>query len=113
MYKNNMTIISLMLEAIDKIHKYSRKYRNAGEFFHDEEMFDATLMNFITLGEMVSRLSEEFKTKYNYIEWRDIYDFRNIIAHDYFGINAEEVWDIIQNDLPKFKQQLSKIRDLH
>jgi uncharacterized protein with HEPN domain len=54
------------------------------------------MMNFVALGETVSKLSDKFKKKYNYIDWQKIYAFRNIIAHDYFGIYAPEVWEIIK-----------------
>ena len=41
--------------------------------------------------------------------WSKVKDFRNIIAHNYFGIDAEEVWQIIKNDLPKLKDDINKI----
>ena len=66
-------------------------------------------MNFIVLGENITKLSENFKNKYNEIEWGKIYAFRNVLAHDYFGILAEEVWQIIKNDLPKLKTDLQNI----
>jgi len=56
-------------------------------------------MNFIIIGEMVTKVSEEFKNTYIKIDWKRIKDFRNFVAHDYFGIDAEEVWQIITNDL--------------
>ena len=48
---------------------------------------------------MVTKVSEEFKNTYIKIDWKRIKDFRNFVAHDYFGIDAEEVWQIITNDL--------------
>lgn len=42
-------------------------------------------------------------------DWAKIKTFRNIIAHNYFGVDAEEVWQIIQLQLPEFKKQVSKI----
>ncbi len=56
--------------------------------------FDAVMMNFIVIGEIVGRLSGEFKEKYNQINWKKVLGFRNIVAHNYFGIDAE-VWEII------------------
>jgi uncharacterized protein with HEPN domain len=50
------------------------------------------LTNFVIIGEMVIRLSEDFKNQYPEIEWHKIKGLRNIAAHDYFGIDAEEVW---------------------
>ncbi|MCK4638390.1 MAG: DUF86 domain-containing protein, partial [Bacteroidales bacterium] len=56
-----------------------------------------------------SKLSDKFKEKYNHIDWQKIYAFRNIIAHDYFGIYAPEVWEIIKTHIPKLKSELENI----
>ncbi|MCK5516067.1 MAG: DUF86 domain-containing protein [Desulfobulbaceae bacterium] len=55
------------------------------------------------------RLSEPFIERFDHIDWRKIRGFRNIVAHNYFGIDAEEIWDIIQFHLPKLKDDLSDI----
>ncbi len=78
-------------------------------FENDTESFDATIMNFIILGESVSKLSTEFKKRYHEIDWYEIYTFRNVITHDYFGILTEEVWQIIKNNLAKNKTRLDHI----
>jgi uncharacterized protein with HEPN domain len=67
------------------------------------------MMNFIVLGEMVVRLSEQFTEKYKQVDWYNIRGFRNIVAHDYFGIDAEEVWEIIQSHLSKLQNDLKEI----
>lgn len=67
------------------------------------------MMNFIVLGESVGKLSEDFKSKNEQINWSKIYGLRNIIAHHYFGINVDLVWQIIQNDLPIFKEQINNL----
>lgn len=66
-------------------------------------------MNFVVIGEMVNKLSERFRKDYSSINWSKVKDFRNIIAHNYFGIDAEEVWQIIKNDLPKLKDDINRI----
>ena len=73
---------------------------------NDEITFDASLMNFIIIGEMVSKLSDDFKSTHNKTDWNRIKDFRNLVAHDYFGIDAEEVWQIITKDLPKLEKDI-------
>lgn len=67
-------------------------------------------MNFIVLGEITYKLSDTFKNKYAGIDWRKIYAFRNVLAHDYFEILPEEVWQIIKKHLPKLKTELLKIK---
>lgn len=66
-------------------------------------------MNFIVIGEMVVRLSDECTTQYTSVNWFKIKGFRNIVAHDYFGVDAKEVWNIIQLHLPQLKQDIQNI----
>lgn len=99
-----------MLDSIQKIQLYSGKFKNADEFFEDTLSFDATMMNFIVIGEMVEKLSDNLTLKTDSeINWTKVKSFRNIIAHNYFGIDAEEVWQIINGSLVSLKEQLEKL----
>jgi len=109
MFEKDFAIIHLMLETLEKIFAYTSDMKNDIDFENDKESFDATLMNFIVLGESITKLSDDFKNKYNHIDWRKIYAFRNVLAHDYFGILPEEVWEIIQRHLPKLKGDLQNL----
>ena len=98
-----------MIENIEKIFQYTNDLNNDIEFENDNESFDATLMNFIALGESISKITDDFRNKHSNIDWKKIYALRNVIAHDYFGILSEEIWQIIKNHLPKLKKDLEKI----
>jgi uncharacterized protein with HEPN domain len=65
-------------------------------------------MNFVIIGEAVARLSFPFKEKENHIPWTKMKGFRNIVAHDYFGVDAEEVWQIVK-ELPKLAEDIEQI----
>ncbi len=67
------------------------------------------MMNFIILGEAVSKLSTNFKNNNKNIDWYNISGFRNILAHNYFGVNVDITWQIIQDKIPILKQELQKI----
>jgi len=108
---NVLLHLEALLEAIFKIELYSQEFEYADEFYHDSKSFDATMMQFIVIGETISRLDEDFKKKHNEIPWIKIKNFRNIIAHDYFGIDADEIWDIITNKLIPLKQDIQKLLD--
>lgn len=96
-----------MLDAINKIQAYSRKFNNADDFYGDNISFDATMMNFIVIGEMVDKLTDIFLEKTSgKIDWNKVKGFRNIIAHNYFGIDAEEVWQIIRTNIPELKAEI-------
>jgi uncharacterized protein with HEPN domain len=96
-------------EAIERINEYTSGFTSADEFNNDYRNFDATMMNFVVIGEMVEKLSEDFKKKHNHIEWIKIKGFRNIVAHDYFGIDAEEVWQIVKNKIPALKTDIEQL----
>ena len=95
-----------ILEAIDRIIEYTYSIETADDFNNDYRNFDATMMNFVVIGEMIDRISDEFKSKNSEIEWIKIKGFRNIVAHDYFGIDAEEVWQIIKTKIPTLKSDI-------
>lgn len=100
-----------LIEAIDKIELYSQEFSDADHFYHDQKSFDASMMQFVVIGEVISRLDEDFKIQHNAIPWQKIKDFRNIIAHDYFGIDADEIWDIIQTKLLPLRKDIAAILD--
>jgi uncharacterized protein with HEPN domain len=100
-----------IIEAIDRIIEYTSEFDSADEFNNDYRNFDATMMNFVVIGEMTDKLSEDFKQDHDIIEWVKIKGFRNIVAHDYFGIDAEEVWQIIKNKIPSIKIEIQTLLD--
>ena len=94
--KGNLMAI---LDSCSKIKKFSSNIIDADDLFTDDKTFDAILMNFVVIGEAVTRLSDKLKNEKDGIPWSKIKGFRNMIAHDYFGVDAEEVWQIIEHDL--------------
>ena len=106
--KDKQILLSL-LETISKIFQYTADLTGSDDFEKDNESFDATMMNFIILGELVSKLSDQFKDTHPEIDWRKICAFRNVLAHDYFGIFPAEVWEIITRYLPELNQEISLI----
>jgi uncharacterized protein with HEPN domain len=96
-----------MLDCIKKIQDYSGKFDNVDKFYDDTISFDASMMNFIIIGEMADKLSDNLiRETSQQIDWIKVKGFRNIIAHNYFGIDAEEVWQIIKSSLPGLKSNL-------
>ncbi len=101
--------LSAIVDSCSKIEKFTDEIRDADSFFADEKTFDAVLMNFVIIGEAVARLTDELREKETQIPWTKIKGFRNIVAHDYFGVDAEEVWQIIKNNLPELEKEIKKI----
>ena len=101
--------LKALLEAIEKVELYSKEFNDSDEFYHDQKSFDASMMQFVVIGEIISRLDDSYKSSHSEIPWQKIKDFRNIIAHDYFGIDADEIWDIIMNKLLPLKSDIHKL----
>ena len=101
--------LNAFIEAIDKISDYTEEFSKADDFYHDQKSFDASMMQFVVIGEVISRLDAEFKSKNSQIPWQKVKDFRNIVAHDYFGIDPEEIWDIIQNKLLPLRTEINSL----
>ena len=109
MLNKDLYLLLSMAETVDKIILFSSPYQSAEEFYNNVRDFDAAMMNFILIGETVGKLSDYLKENNPIINWNKIYGLRNILAHHYFGINVDLIWQIIQNDIPLLKQNLSKL----
>lgn len=103
--KNYLCLLTIS-ESINKILSFSGTFSSADEFYDDVKSFDAVMMNFVIIGEQVIKMDDTFKENYGQINWQKIRAFRNIVAHDYFGIDAEEVWGIINYHLPPLKNSI-------
>jgi uncharacterized protein with HEPN domain len=69
---------------------------------------DAVLRNLQVLAESTQRLSEEYKNRHSDIEWRKISGLRNILVHDYLGIDAETVWVIVNKELSTLQRLMQE-----
>jgi uncharacterized protein with HEPN domain len=72
---------------------------------------DAVVRNFEVIGEAANRIDQEFRDENPEIEWKRIRGFRNRIVHEYFGIDYEIVWEIIENYLDELINWLETILD--
>jgi len=82
------------------------------EFVADKRTQQAVIMNLIIIGEAAVRVMDdhaEFTASHAQIPWRNMRGMRNRVAHGYFDINLDVVWDTIQVELPKLQSQLSEI----
>ena len=96
-------------EAIEKIDRYVSGW-NHDAFIADDKTVDSVVRNLEIIGEAANRLPPNFKAQHSEIKWPKIIGLRHRIVHDYFSIDVEIVWEIIQNDLPAFKSRLSLAR---
>ncbi|HXJ95317.1 MAG TPA: DUF86 domain-containing protein [Terriglobia bacterium] len=98
-----------ILECINRIEQDVIGGRE--QFLASHMAQDAVLRNLQTLGESTQRLSEQAKATQPKIEWRRIAAFRNLLVHNYLGIDLNIVWDILQRDVPRLKQAVQAMYD--
>jgi uncharacterized protein with HEPN domain len=105
----DLIYVEHMLECIDRIERYVESDRS--RFMASEMVQDAVTRNLQTLAESSQRLSESAKKTQPGIDWRAICGFRNVLVHDYLGLDLETIWLVIAQDLPQLKASLETIRD--
>jgi uncharacterized protein with HEPN domain len=98
-----------ILEAISKIESYTQNISQTG-FLSDLRTIDAVVRNLEIIGEASNRLPVDFKETHSGISWAQIVGLRHRIVHDYFDVDIELVWQIIQNDLPNLKPEIERLQ---
>lgn len=96
--RDTKLLLDDILQSALKIKRYT-DLMDIDKFVKDDKTLDAVIRNFEIIGEAANRINSDFKNKNPQIEWNRIRGFRNRIVHDYFGIDYEIVWDIIENYL--------------
>lgn len=105
---DNTKIISKIIKYIDKINTYINDI-NYTDFANDTKVQDACLMNLSQIGENITQIESSFLKEHSEINWNEIKGMRNIIVHDYDGVNLRIVWDTIKFDLPILNEKLKKL----
>lgn len=110
-HKTDLVYCLRILEAIGKIKVYAAGFNDPFVFFEANEQkdFNASLLQLLHIGEQVNRLSEQTKSAYSQIPWQKIKTFRNIVAHDYVGIDKLIVFQTIAVHLPDLKQSIEHL----
>ena len=79
------------------------------DFIRDERTYDAVVRNLQIIGEVVKNIPIEFRDKYEQIQWRKMAGLRDILAHAYFSLEDEIIWDVVENKVPILIEQMREI----
>jgi len=97
-----------ILECIEKIEKYT-KDMDFDDFVKDDLVVDAVIRNLEVIGEAVKNVPEEIRSKYPDIPWKKIVGFRNIVIHEYFGVDLSIVWTVVKKHLKDLKPKIENV----
>jgi uncharacterized protein with HEPN domain len=97
-----------MRSACEKILRYTHDL-TFDAFMNDEKTFDAVIRNLEILGEAAKHIPLQVQIQHPQIEWRKIAGMRDVVAHKYFGIDEDILWDVIQNRIPVLLEQVQGI----
>lgn len=93
--------------AVSKIQQYTKKLSFL-EFCNDEKTIDAVIRNFEIIGEAAKHIPNKNRIIYPDVDWEAMIGMRNILTHEYFGVNMEIIWKTIKSKLPELKKSLDK-----
>jgi len=91
-------------QCCEKILRFTEGLTHS-QLVQDEKTYDAVVRNLEIIGEAAKHLSEQLRQELPDIEWRKAAGLRDMLAHAYFGIDDDILWDVVQNKLP----QLAKL----
>ena len=108
MEKDYKAYLSHIFESIISIGKYTEGM-SFEEFEKDQKTIDAVIRNFEIIGEASNKLPKEFREKHPDVPWKSIIGLRNILIHDYLGVDIVAVWGNIKQELSSLKEQIKSI----
>jgi uncharacterized protein with HEPN domain len=95
-------------QAIQRIEKYAKNL-TLEKLKKNDLVTDGIVRNLEIIGEAVKNIPSSVKDKHPEIEWKKIAGLRDILAHGYFGVDIEVLWDIVKNKLPDLKKNINRI----
>lgn len=106
--RDSMLYLEDILESISRIEEYT-KHIDLNKLRRHKMVVDAVIRNFSVIGEAVKNIPKSVRAKYPEVEWKEAAGFRDVLIHEYFGIDLEAVRDTITNNLPTFKKHIRRV----
>lgn len=106
--RNYKIYLDDIFESMKRIEGYIKDIDFQG-FQNNQMVIDATVRNFEIIGEASKNIPKDVQNKYVEVPWRKMYGLRNLISHEYFGIDLEMLWEIAIHNLPENQIEIERI----
>jgi uncharacterized protein with HEPN domain len=107
--KSDKLYLIHILECITNIESYLPNGEN--DFFSSKLIQDAVIRNLEIIGEATKRISKGFREQHSDVPWREMAGLRDVLIHDYFGVDNGIVWNVVDKEIPQLKEKITKLLD--
>ena len=110
MKKDIKIFLEHILESIKLIEEYVRDKKKS-DFLKSKQLQDSVIRRIEIIREAVKNIPYDYKEKYTQIPWKQIIGMRDILIHQYFGIDLDLTWEVVKSDLPELKKNILKFKN--
>lgn len=107
--KNDRMYLTHILECIQNIETYLPNGKE--DYFSSKMIQDAVIRNLEIIGEATKKTSNELKLENSNLPWEEMAGLRNVLIHEYFGVDNKIVWNVVEKELPQLKKNITELLD--
>ena len=105
--KSDKVYLTHIMECIESIEEYTEEGKE--KFIKSKLIQDAVIRNLEIIGEATKKISRDTRDSYSELPWREMAGLRDVLIHDYFGVDIKMVWNVVEKELPKVKRSVRVI----